>query len=373
MKSDRWKQRITIYSFILWMVGLIAALVILPRQTLSESERRRLADRPVLTLENILDESFMEDFESYLLDHFPFRDGFRRIKAQFAYDVLFQKENNGIYVAEGYAAKLEELNVSGTKKAADKMKAVKEQYFPDQDAYYAIIPDKSCFLAARNGYPSADYDEMLAILRETIPQEDFIYINIMPTLSIDDYYKTDTHWRQEQLLDTALCIGNALGVSSDMSGEITFFYQHAVPEFYGVYYGQSALPLEADTIYYLTNDVIDSASVWNMETGLTNPVYEFGKLEDETSLDKYDIFLGGAAALQVLSSPKAGTDRRLIIFRDSYASSLVPLFLNAYREITLIDLRYISTDKVGEYVDFNGADVLFLYNTLVINNGSMLK
>ena len=146
-----------------------------------------------------------------------------------------------------------------------------------------------------------------------------------------------------------------------------------IPDFYGVYYGQSALPMVADTICYLTNEVIDSAQVWNMETGKTNPVYELDKLESEKSMDKYDIFLGGAVPLQIIDSPKAKTDKRLIIFRDSYTSSLAPLLLETYKEVTLVDLRYISSELIGEYVDFEEADILFLYNTVVLNHSSMLK
>ncbi len=75
----------------------------------------------------------------------------------------------------------------------------------------------------------------------------------------------------------------------------------------------------------------------------------------------------------MIMSPDAVTDRRLIIFRDSYTSSLVPLLLGAYREITLVDLRYIDSARIGEYVDFAGADILFLYNTVIVNHAEMLK
>jgi hypothetical protein len=145
--------------------------------------------------------------------------------------------------------------------------------------------------------------------------------------------------------------------------------------------------MEPDTINYLTNDVIESAYVWNIEENMENgtvkrlgdddavlkPVYQLDKLEDGESLDKYDIFLGGAAALEVIKSPKAATDRRLIIFRDSYTSSLAPLLLEAYSELDLIDLRYISSDLVGDYVDFEGADILFLYGVAVVNGAVVLK
>ena len=57
----------------------------------------------------------------------------------------------------------------------------------------------------------------------------------------------------------------------------------------------------------------------------------------------------------------------MILFRDSFGSSLVPLLLDNYRKITLVDIRYISSKILEQYIDFNGQDVLFLYSSLVLN------
>ncbi len=392
MENGKWKQYITIYSFFICIMGIMIAFVIFPKKSVSESERRRLAKKPELTAKSLLDESFMGDLEEYFLDHFPFREGLRRIKAYFAYGVLGQKENNGIYVEDGYAAKLEyPLNENSVKRLAKKMQELKAQYFPDENTWYAIVPDKNYFLAAPNGYPSMDYEQMITLLQQELKEKEtdkgFEYIDIISGLSIEDYYNTDTHWKQERLFDTAGKLGNALGVEAYLNLEAAGYEYNEISDFYGVYYGQAALPMEADTILYLTSDVILAARVWNIEENMLNnvvvmpfdekavwkPIYQLDKLEGEMQFDKYDLFLGGAASIQVMESPAAATDRRLVIFRDSYTSSLAPLFLEGYSEITLVDLRYISSSMIGDYVDFDGADVLFLYNTSVVNQSNMLK
>ena len=84
-------------------------------------------------------------------------------------------------------------------------------------------------------------------------------------------------------------------------------------------------------------------------------------------MDKYDIYLSGAAALIEIvnnSAPK----KELIVFRDSYGSSLIPLLIEGYSKITVIDTRYISPKLLADYVDFNNKDVLFLYSVISINN-----
>ena len=69
----------------------------------------------------------------------------------------------------------------------------------------------------------------------------------------------------------------------------------------------------------------------------------------------------------------ARTDRELVIFRDSFASSLAPLLLEGYSRVTLVDIRYLSPAQLGRYLTFTDQDVLFLYSTGVLNNSSTLK
>lgn len=392
----KWELGIEVCCFMVCLTGMIAIWTIDSGETVSRSERRRLAGKPELTWETIVDKSFMDDTEAYLLDHFPFRDGLRRIKAYFAYGVLQQKENNEIYVVQNHAAKLEyPLNEASVSRLAAKMTGLWQQYFPDQKVWYAIVPDKNYFLAARNGYPSMDYERMIRLLSQELAKNtDFVYVDIISDLTIDDYYHTDTHWRQERILDVAHHLSDAMGVGGSLNfskGYDTGFKENEIQDFYGVYYGQAALPMEPDTIVYLTDEVTETATVWSLEENMSSgkeagkvrlpgetgavvkPVYQLDKLDDGKSLDKYDVFVGGASSLQIIECPDAATDRRLVIFRDSYTSSLVPLLLGAYKEIVLIDLRYIDSARIGEYVDFAGADILFLYNTAIVNHAEMLK
>ena len=73
----------------------------------SESERRKLAELPDITVKNILSGDFAEDFEEYAVDTFPLRDTWRSIKAYTRLNVFMQKDNNGIYQKDGYLSKLE--------------------------------------------------------------------------------------------------------------------------------------------------------------------------------------------------------------------------------------------------------------------------
>ena len=89
--------------------------------------------------------------------------------------------------------------------------------------------------------------------------------------------------------------------------------------------------------------------------------------------DPYELFLSGPLSLITIQNPQAGTDRRLVLFRDSFGSSIAPLLIEDYAQITLVDIRYIQPGFLNGMVDFEGCDVLFLYSTLVLNHSETLK
>ena len=91
------------------------------------------------------------------------------------------------------------------------------------------------------------------------------------------------------------------------------------------------------------------------------------------SKDLYDVYLSGARSLLTIENPNVATNRELIVFRDSFGSSMVPLLVNDYARVTLVDLRYIRSDYLGKFLDFHGQDVLFLYSTLLLNNSAAIK
>ena len=44
-----------------------------------------------------------------------------------------------------------------------------------------------------------------------------------------------------------------------------------------------------------------------------------------------------------------------------------------YSHITVADTRYISPELLGDYVDFDGADVLFMYSSSLLNDSGALR
>lgn len=369
-------KRMTLILLAVIVLGSAVAFVVCPKQAYSASERRRLAGAPKVSADALLDGSYTGALETYLLDHFPMREAYRGLKANFAVGVLRQNENNGIYIADGHASKLEyPLNEAGVERAVQLVRSLKETHFPDSRVFYTVIPDKNYFLAAENGYPSMDYEKLSALLSEGLAGE-AQYIEIASALTIDDYYRTDAHWRQERLGGVVERLFSGLGCA-EADFDMGAYTQHTIADFNGVYRGQAALPFPAEEIVYLTNETTDNAEVYDVESDSVKAVYQTQLLSDEKSLDAYDIYLGGARAVLIMKNGRGVSGdadlRRLVVFRDSFGSSLAPLLLEQYDEVVLVDLRYISASLIDRYVDFENADVLFAYNTLIWNNASILK
>ena len=152
-------QRLTIAVFALVLLSFMVLHLLLPDGTISRAERRKLQQFPAVSSEALLSAEFSEDVEDYLLDQFPFRDSFRTLKAVWTYDLLGQKDNNGIYIAEGTASKLDAtLDEKQLKLFTDKMNSLHETYFPNANVYCAVIPDKNYYRAPSHGYPTLDYE-----------------------------------------------------------------------------------------------------------------------------------------------------------------------------------------------------------------------
>ena len=363
-----------IFGFSVWCI-------LKPQDEFSDSERRALAAFPEFSLESVLredtEESFMRLFEEYSLDQFPLRDTFRRLKSVAAYYVFGRMDNNGIYLEDGYAAKLEyPLNEASLDFAAKKFRTIYERFLKGTDAnvYTCVIPDKGYFLAEENGYLSMDYEQFFALFREKTGFAEAI--DIADTLEISDYYRTDTHWRQEKLAETAKTLAAGMDTALASACEERVL-DHP---FYGVYYGQSALPLEAEEIRYLVGDFMEDCTVYDHQNSREVGFYD---MEKAVGKDPYEMFLSGNLSVVTIENPNATTEKELIVFRDSFGSSLIPLLAEGYRKITVVDIRYIQSanlqvlrdQRTGKpLVDFaNADDVLFLYSTLVLNNSGTLR
>ncbi len=364
MKKEQWNILGMVAVGALWL-GLAVGAWFRPADTYSTAERRVLAQFPEISGEHISNGDFMSDFESYTTDQFPLRQPFRQLKAFVSYDLLGQRDNNGIYRLGSHIDKLEyPMDEASVDHALSVFQGIYDRYLGSCSVYAAVIPDKGYHLARQAGYPAMDYERLFQKVQNGMPYAS--YVNLEGLLTAEDYYYTDTHWRQERLLPVAQRLCDAMGAKAPTG----LSAQKASVPFYGVYYGQAALPVPPDTLYTVQSDWLERCQVYNYETGKYESVYNAQKLAGN---DPYETYLSGPVSLLRIENPQGQPGRTLIVFRDSFGSSLAPLLAMGYESVTLVDVRYINSAMLDRFIDFQEQDVLFIYSTLVLNNASQMR
>lgn len=362
MKNDI-KNVVTISMFMIALIGVFILNVLTEDTIVSVSERRKLEQFPKYSFTNLTNGTFFSKFDTYVTDQFVGRDFFRKVKVYSELNVFRKLDYNDIYEQEGILIKqLYPLNEKSISNLISKIKNIKETYLKEENKiYFTIVPDKNYFVSGEN--LRIDYDKMINLMKENL---DFAkYINIFDDLELSDYYNTDSHWRQERILDVASKILNEMGNVLNEKYE-----ENEILTFKGVYSGQYPISSSSDILKILTNDMLENCIVYNYENNKETKIYDMEKIN---AYDKYDIYLSGATPLLKINNPNCKTDRELIIFRDSYGSSLTPLLVEGYKNIIVIDTRYISPKILGEYIEFKNQDVLFEYSTTLINDSVTIK
>jgi hypothetical protein len=348
----------TISAFVIVLGGLSLLRLILPAQEFSFAERRALSKLPAVSPETLSSGEFMDEFEDFAADSFPFREGFRAIRSAIALGALRMSDKDGIYVDSAVGiGKFEKANMSSLRLVAGRMKEAAASA-GDCNIYMAFVPDKSAY--ASSFYPGFDIEAASGFFRSALPNA--VPINLSNSLSAESYYKTDLHWSQPSLGNVLETLGQAMSFPAHPTNPFKTF-----GNFSGVYKGQLALPTSlSDSMDYI--DIPGVKAFYCNDSG----AWEEGGVysaEGFESADPYNFFLRGPCPAIVLENPNVLQGKTLYLFRDSFSSSLAPLLAQSYAKTVLIDLRYLSGKALERIADFEpGSDVLFLYGSLFLNS-----
>lgn len=352
------KNKIITFSFLGYIILFSILHIAFKDNEISNTERRPLAEFPELEVSS----NYITKVEKYLLDHFPYRDEYRSIKATFNYNILQRLDNNGIYLKDNYIYKSNyPTNPKSINNFITKITKIQELLTKENKTYIMIVPDKNYYLEDKN-FLQIDYN----YIYDEMDKLNMTQIDIRNIMSLEDYYETDTHWKQENLNKVIFEISKVM----NFKYEEEYYMTNEYDSFYGVYYGESAVNRSPEKLTYLTNDTINNATVAYLENKSLSSVYNKEKL---TSTDAYEIYLDGASSYIEITNPNNTSGKELVIFRDSFGSSLSPLMIKYYSKITLIDNRYINSANFLNYITFKDQDILFLYSTLLVNESNTIK
>ena len=367
MKNTKVSNIIMIAVFIV-MLGVFSLVNLLkPDGYFSENENRILMQKPRFSAHSLFLGDLTDEYNTYLNDQFMGRDFFIRIRA--ACEKLIGKtEINGVFIANGRL--IEDIERSDAERYRDNLDGMIGYCRQnDIDAGLALIP--SACAIQRDRLPAfaecfdqkGFIDEVYAATRGVLKN-----IDLYGALSAqkDDYiyYRTDHHWTAEGAYLAYKKIADALGLPVRDMGE--YEVRTLSDDFYGSLYSKSGYyDIAPDTI---AAPARSNAAKFIVVNGGRETVYDdmyFPEYLEQK--DKYSYFTGTNESYEKIIT-RADTHRKLLIFKDSYAHSLVPFLTRDYGEIDLVDLRYVNIpiDALIDISDYQ--DVLFLYSADVFMN-----
>ena len=178
------------------------------------------------------------------------------------------------------------------------------------------------------------------------------------------YYRTDHHWTADGAYISYVEVCNALGIKAREYSELGI--QQVSDSFYGTLYSKSGFRfISPDIMKAPKTGEVEGFFVWKGQGYVTYPDIYFSEYLQKK--DKYSYFLGTNEPIVNIKT-KANTDKKLLVFKDSYAHSFIPYLLGDYSEITLMDLRYINED-IDQVINVNDySQVLFMYSIDVFMN-----
>lgn len=347
----------------IFLLSMLLGYVFGKQDDFSDVENRYLQKMPAISANSILDGSFMGSFETYTNEQIPLRD--LLIKSKLVSDAaLLKVENHGI--AKGTEGYLFEKSTDGDAVFRQNLAGI-DAFLKrlDKKAVVAFVPTSICINSDKllKGTPVSNENQMNENAKKLLGlNKNAVFVDLIPVLSSHKdeqlYYRTDHHWNIYGAYYGYREIIKALG---DEGFEISDYDINTYDGFYGTFYAKyQALGVKPDMISFIDRN-IDSYIADDKEY---DSIYDYSKLE---IYDKYAMFMRGNYGMAVVDT-KIDNDKELLVFKDSYANSLLPYLCDNYGTIKIIDLRYFSGSVKELLADNSKADILMLYNYSFLNS-----
>lgn len=333
-----------------------------PKRTFSEMENRYLAELPGVSLRNVADGSFEEQFETYLNDHFAMRDFFVRLSAFKSY-ALGLREFGDVYYAKDDTL-IRKLQVDQKREAYITSAIAKYAQNTEIPVCLALIPGAAGVWKDKlpEYAPNPEQQTEIQNIYEQLQESPVACVDLYSAMAEHRqesiYYHTDHHWTS---------LGAYYGFAGYMEslGEeftpITHYEDKLLSDhFLGTLYSSAPFSwIVPDEIHAYVPEESISVTVYNGTS------YQKGELYAEEHLkekNQYTTFLGGNQPIVVVQNPDVQGERLLVV-RDSYLDSMAPFLATAYSEVHLIDPRYYK-QKLSSYAEEHGIDRILICMSL---------
>lgn len=350
------KQKLLTVLFVATIAFVSVGSIITRDREFSDMENRVLEQLPEFTMQSFMDGDYGSRLEKYAADQIVLKDAF--VIGKNHWDRLLGKRlvNNVYYTGERYIQ-----CATGTKEQFEANVADVIRFGTSlENSYFLLAPTAAQVYASQlPSYAVSQVTDNLTTQLGEAYGDRLVYPlkELQANADKNIYYNTDHHWTMDgaHIAYQKLCttLGLTAGNLSDMNQVML------QEEFLGSLYSQNPLAgIEGDrmTLY-------DYKSMNYTVTYPDRTTNSYLWPEKYPVKDKYTALFGGNYGRVVIENSSVKDKGTLLIFKDSYANSLVPYLIGNYSKIVMIDLRFYN-DSCRDIVTKEGADtVLFMYNT----------
>lgn len=333
--------------FILLIGSFTLGYIFVPQKSFSQNENRSLQTFPTLTPKGVLSGDVQAKLNTYTSDQVMLRNSLISLKTA-VQRTLGRKDIGGVYIcSDGYYIEKYTNDDIPKDTYENNLNTIKKFF----DTYknkitgkcsVAIVPDAGLILSDKLPKNASVYDEEKIINRVYSVSGGTSVDLVTPLKAVKDsaFYKTDHHWTASGAFAAYKAYCNAL--SKPIYDE--YKKETASTDFKGTLYSKIIDPFsKTDTIEFYRYDGDENYKV-TADGKTLSGIYDRSYLKKK---DKYSAFLGGNHA-KVTVSGGSGSGNLLII-RDSYSSSMLPMLMKNYSSITLVDTRYFR-GSLGEAI-----------------------
>ena len=358
---------IQLFAFLAIVGGLSIGSFVAKDREFSDNENRYLAKPPKLSIEKILDCSFQDEAEEYLKDQVCLRDGWITVKTFFQ-KITGNTDIGGAYVGkDGYDFEkiipedVDDALVEKNTKAVNRFFEYCSKTISEEKLNFMLVPTSGLVYEDKlpNNAILFDQDMYIDSIASGIKTGEVIDARDVLVDSDEEYlyYKTDHHWTTDGAFLAYNQWRKAVGKSAIDKADVT--EEIVTDKFRGSLYSKI---LDADSQY-------DSIEVINKKEAssfaVTADGEDIGSFYQEKKLsekDKYAYFFGGNYGEVRIENKNNSAEGNLLVIKDSFANSFVPLVAGEFANAYMIDLRYYSGNLSKYLSENNITDVLVLYN-----------
>jgi hypothetical protein len=396
------KMNSIIFSLILFFGGLF--FFILPKQKISDDEKRMLTPFPKFSMHKLFISEYTDSIDLYFSDNFIFRNQIISIASVIKDKRGYHKQKIQFYGGD-----------ETKKKISEKIELPKVDFENDQPIEMPYENLKSIIIADKRAIQmfsgsrifALNYRKLLRNYKSTFKDTIKIYCMAIPVGS-DFYLPAQLNRKKEKEFIDSLysylngevrCVNTYGELKKHKQEYIQFNTDHHWTGL-GAYYAYQAfcktagiepIPIERmtrkvipgflGTLYYRTRsedlkENIDSVVYHKIPFETRTSVYKsYNSKPYASSLyyekakggNSYGVYLGSDnPMMRVVSSIKNG--QRIIVFKDSYGNAFVPFLSSHFEEVFILDYRYFDGNIQDLVRKYGMTDILFAHNVYVLNS-----